>query len=188
MKKILTFSSILLTAACSTTGYVVPEGKSTAELRLVAVPSNNNFVFINDGIDCIKPEFKAGGEVAVLGTKANLMTDRQAGRVLGMPLYRDDIAEKQQTELKVEANTPISFSFAGVGISSILPTSIGYSYCMQKIDFVPEEGNSYEAEYFMTKIDGKKTCAAKLYTINDIDGEFKKVEHKNYKLTTKLCK
>ena len=96
--------------------------------------------------------------------------------------------KKQQTELKVEANKPISFSFAGVGITSILPTSIGYSYCMQKIDFIPEKGASYEAEYFITKTDRKKTCAAKLYTIINVRGSYEKQEHSNYKLTTKLCK
>ena len=100
IKKILITSSIILITGCSTTGYVVPDGKNTANLRLVAVPSNNNFVFINDGVDCIKPEFKAGGEVAVLGTKANLLADRQAGRVLGMPLYRDEIPEKTTNRIK----------------------------------------------------------------------------------------
>lgn len=188
VKLICATTGILLLASCATSGYKVTPDSKTANLRIIAIPSNNNFVFTNNGVDCISPEFQRGGEIAVLGTKANLLADRQAGRKIGMPLYDNAVPAKQQTELKVEANKPFSFSFAGVGISSILPTSILYSYCMKKIEFTPIENVNYEAVYEVVKTPKGKDCSAKLYEIKEVSGGFVKEESKNYKLIENICK
>lgn len=187
-KLTLTFASVALLASCATSGYKVAPDSKTANLRIKAIPSNNNFVFINNGVDCISPEFQPGGEIAVLGIKANLAADRQAGRIIGMPLYDKSVAAKQQTELKVEANKPLSFAFAGVGISSIFPASIGYSYCMKKIEFTPIENVNYEAVYDIVDTPKGEDCSAKLYEIKEVSGNFVKEESKNYKLVENFCK
>jgi hypothetical protein len=187
-KLVCVISSVIVLTSCTTSGYKVAPDSKTANLRIAAIPSNNNFVFTNNGADCISPEFQPGGEIAVLGIKANLIGDRQAGRIIGMPLYNKAIPAKQQTELKIEANKPLSFAFAGVGISSILPTSIEYSYCKKKIEFTPVENVNYEAVYDIVKTPKGKDCSAKLYEIKEVSGNFVREESKNYKLIENYCK
>lgn len=181
-------SSLYILTGCSTTGYVVQPEKETASLRVISTDSANTPVWIDKTKGCIDHSFIQDGEIAVLGAKANLLADRQAGRKLGIPLYRSEIHEKQQTELKVEAGVPISFYFAGVGVSGTNTRIDGYRYCVKEIDFTPKLGAFYEAEYFIDKIDGKHQCTIKLYDIVQENGSFVKQENESYKLITEICK
>ena len=96
---VLLMSSVL--TACATSGYKVAPEKETASLRVLSTDSANTSVWIDNTEGCIKHNFIPGGEIAVLGMKANLLANRQAGRKIGMPLYRSDVHEKQQTELLI---------------------------------------------------------------------------------------
>ncbi|GGY61918.1 hypothetical protein GCM10011613_01710 [Cellvibrio zantedeschiae] len=188
LKIFIIIANINLLCACTTSGYKANPDSKTANLRLVAIPGNNNDVFINRGVDCIAPRPAPSDEMAILGIKANLVADRQAGRIIGMPLYDSAVPKKQQTELKVEANKPIAFSFAGVGISGISLYSIEYSWCMKKIEFTPVENANYEAVYDIVSTPRGKDCSAKLYEIREVSGSFVKEESKNYKLIENMCK
>ena len=181
-------SSLYILTACSTTGYVVQPEKETASLRVISTDSANTPVWIDKTEGCIDHSFIQDGEIAVLGAKANLLTDRQAGRKLGIPLYRSEIHEKQQTELKVEAGVPISFYFAGVWVDGTNTRIGGYTYCVKEIDFTPKPGAFYEAEYFVDKIDGKDQCTIKLYDIVQENDSFVKQENESYQLITEICK
>ena len=181
-------SSLCILTACSTTGYVVQPGKETASLRVISTDSANTSVWIDKTEGCINHSFIQGGEIAVLGAKANALADRQAGRKLDIPLYRSEIHEKQQTELKVEAGVPISFYFAGVWVDGTNTRIDGYKYCVKEIDFTPKAGAFYEAEYFVDEIDGKDQCTIKLYDIVQENGSFVKQENESYKLITEVCK
>ncbi|MCG7534272.1 hypothetical protein [Pseudoalteromonas sp. OOF1S-7] len=174
-------------SACSTTGYTVAPGKETASLRVVSLDSGNVSVWIDNTEGCINHNFIRDGEIAVLGVKANLLADRQAGRVIGMPMYRSEVHEKQQTELKVEANVPISFYFAGVWVTGTNTRIDGYRYCVKEVSFTPLADHNYEAQYYVDQIDGKKQCTITLYDIKQKNGEFVKKENENYELTTKPC-
>lgn len=186
--KILTATSfITLLSACTTTGYVVEPGKATASLRVISTESANTAVWIDNTEGCINHNFIRGGEIAVLGAKANLLADRQAGRKIGIPLYRSEVHEKQQTELKVEAGVPISFYFAGVWVDGTNTRIDGYAYCVKKIGFTPLAGANYEAEYYVDTINGREQCTIKLYDIVNDNGTFVKKENDNYVLTTKPC-
>jgi hypothetical protein len=187
-KTLTVLSSLYLLTACSTTGYVVQPEKETATLRVISTDSANTPVWIDKTEGCINHNFIQGGEIAVLGAKANLLADRQAGRKLGMPLYRSEVHEKQQTELKVEAGVPISFYFAGVWVDGTNTRIDGYTYCVKEVGFTPISGAFYEAEYFVDEIDGKDQCTIKLYDIVKENGSFVKQENKDYKLTTEPCK
>jgi hypothetical protein len=187
-KTLSVLSTLSLLTACTTSGYVAQAGKETASLRLVSTDSANISVWIDKTEGCIDHSFIAGGEMAILGSKANFLADRQAGRKLDMPLYRSDIHKKQQTELKVEAGVTISFYFAGVWVDGANTRIDGYRYCVKEIDFTPETGVNYEAEYFVDKIDGKDQCTIKLSNIVQENGIFVKKENQNYKLTTQICK
>ncbi|GGI76973.1 hypothetical protein GCM10007978_13290 [Shewanella hanedai] len=188
LKIISTLSMLFVLTACSTTGYVVAPDKETASLRIISTESGNTPVWIDKTEGCINHDFLPGGEIAVLGAKANLMADRQAGRRIGMPLYRSDVHEKQQTELEVEAGVPISFYFAGVWVDGTNTRIDGYTYCVKEVDFTPISGANYEAEYFVDNIDGKEQCTIKLFDIVSENGNFIKKENQNYKLTTEPCK
>lgn len=186
-----TFTPILaasLLTACATTGYVVEPGKDTASLRVMSTDSANVSVWIDKTEGCIDHSFIHGGEIAVLGAKANLLADRQAGRKLDMPLYPDEVHEKQQTELKVEADVPISFYFAGVWVRGSNTRIDGYRYCVKEVEFTPEKDGLYEAKYFVDEIDGKRQCTIKLYELNEVDNDFVRQEHENYNLVTEVCK
>ncbi|WP_194867090.1 hypothetical protein [Pseudoalteromonas sp. PPB1] len=184
-------ASMLIAAAlsgCTTVGYTVAPDKETASLRVVSLDSGNVSVWIDETEGCINHNFIYGGEIAILGVKANLLADRQAGRVIGMPMYRSEVHEKQQTELKVEANVPISFYFAGVWVTGANTRIDGYRYCVKEVSFTPLAGHNYEAQYYVDKIDGKKQCTITLYDIKQENGEYVKTENENYELTTKPCK
>ncbi|KAF7781651.1 hypothetical protein PRUB_b0948 [Pseudoalteromonas rubra] len=189
MKRKIAVSALMVAtlSACSTTGYTVAPGKETASLRVVSMDSGNVSVWIDKTPGCINHNFIQGGEIAVLGAKANLLADRQAGRVIGMPMYRSEVHEKQQTELNVEANVPISFYFAGVWVTGANTRIDGYRYCVKEVSFTPLAGHNYEAQYYVDKIDGKKQCTITLYDIKQENGEYVKTESEHYELTTKPC-
>ncbi len=183
---VLLMSSVL--TACATSGYKVASGKETASLRVLSTDSANTSVWIDNTEGCIKHNFIRGGEIAVLGMKANLLADRQAGRKIGMPLYRSDVHEKQQTALKVEAGVPLSFYFAAVWVDGANTLIDGYTYCVKKVSFTPKAGANYEAQYLVDKINGKDQCTIKLFDIVEDKGNFVKTEDPNYQLITEICK
>ena len=188
LKSLTSLSSLCFLTACTTTGYVVAPEKETASLRVLSTDTANTAVWIDKTEGCIDHSFIQGGEIAVLGAKANLLADRQAGRKIGMPLYQSDVHEKQQTELKVEANVPLSFYFAGVWVDGTNTRIDGYTYCVKEIAFTPESGALYEAKYYVDEIDGKDQCTIKLFDIMQENGGFVKKENKNYQLITEICK
>ena len=188
LKTLAALSSLYFLTACTTTGYVVEPERETASLRVLSTDTANTPVWIDKTEGCIDHSFIQGGEIAVLGAKANLLADRQAGRKIGMPLYRSDVHEKQQTELKVEANVPISFYFAGVWVDGTNTRIDGYTYCVKEIAFTPKPEALYEAQYFVDEIDGRDQCTIKLFDIVQEGGNFVKQENKDYQLITEICK
>jgi len=186
----LMFIAFILTGCAN--NYLKPhEGKENAKLRLLSVPSNNNFISVTDPKGCVSD--KPLPQIATLGAKANLV--RSLSR-LDMPLYDDKIPASHQNEVYIPAGNEFSFQFNGVGITGITPgvtetsSPILYSWCRKIISFTPKADANYEAVYDYVKTsNGKETCGVKLYDIiKDATGNFTKEETKNYKVESSYCK
>lgn len=165
-----------------------------AKLRLVSVPSNNNFISEGSPKECISTDFHGEGlaHIATLGSKANLV--RSLSRI-GMPAYNEDISDSHQNEVYIPANNKFLFQFNGVGISGFAPgkTDSGgalYSWCRKIVSFTPTANSNYEALYdYVELANGKETCGAKLFEIvEDTPNQYSKIEVKDYQVIENYCK
>jgi hypothetical protein len=182
-------------SGCASNPYLQPLPNSiNAKLRLVSVPSNNNFVSTGSPKECIStdPHGDRLEHIATLGFKANLV--RSLSR-LDMPAYDDAISDSHQNEVFIPANKKFSFQFNGVGISGFAPgeTDLGgalYSWCRKIVSFTPVANANYEAVYDdVTLPNGKETCGVKLFEIvKESTGSYLKVEVSDYRVIENYCK
>ena len=176
---------------CASNKYLQPmlDGNS-AKLRLVSIPSNNNFVSETSPKKCISDD--PSPHIATLGVKANLV--RSLSR-LNMPAYNEEISDSHQNEVYIPAGKEFSFQFNGVGITGFAPgksnTKDGflYSWCSKIISFTPTSNSNYEALYDYVELpNGKETCGVKLFEIvKSTNQVYKKVEVDNYQVIEDYC-
>ncbi|PKF56182.1 hypothetical protein CW748_11045 [Alteromonadales bacterium alter-6D02] len=195
MKKCLLSLAVIALTGCASSQYLEPLPNSVnAKLRLVSVPSNNNFISEGSAKECISTDFHGEGlaHIATLGSKANLV--RSLSRI-GMPAYNENISDSHQNEVYIPANNKFLFQFNGVGISGFAPgqTDSGgalYSWCRKIVSFTPVANTNYEALYDYIELpNGKETCGVKLFEIvgNGSDN-YTKVEVKDYQVIENYCK
>ncbi|MBT1442916.1 hypothetical protein KJI95_00035 [Shewanella sp. JM162201] len=191
MKKELAIISAVFISGCASVPYHVPkEGVDSAKLRLTSVPSNNNFVTAANPKGCVSDE--ALPLITVLGVKANLV--RSLSRI-DMPLYNSSIPDSHQNEVHIPASAPLSFQFNGVGIAGFTPGEPDgkqgalYSWCRKVVTFTPAKDRNYEALYDYTEApNGRETCGVKLFEIvKGVDGNYSKIEVKDYKVEHNYC-
>ena len=192
MRKELSLVAVLLMTGCVSSPYLKPiEGKDNAKLRLVSVPSNNNFVTAADPKGCVSDKPLPG--IATLGAKANMV--RSLSRI-DMPLYNNKIADSHQNEVYIPAGSEFSFQFSGIGITGFTPGTIEtdkgllYSWCRKVVTFTPQKNANYEALYdYIDAPNGKKTCGVKLFElVQNADGSYVRQESKSYKVEHNYCK
>ena len=191
--KLLAFLTItFVVSGCASNDFLKPhQGKENAKLRLVSIPSNNNFIHASTPNGC--PSKTPLYNMATLGAKANLV--RSLSR-LDIPLYNSKIPASHQNEIFIPAGESFSFQFNGVGITGITPgvteasSPILYSWCRKIISFTPKANANYEAVYdYVDSFNGKKTCGVKLFEISKGgDGEFVKKEESSYATSDVNCK
>lgn len=189
-KAILCLAIVVAITGCSSK-YTKPDPTiETAKLRLVSVPSNNNFVSETAGKKCIAASDYLPN-IATLGVKANLV--RSLSRI-DMPAYNDKISDSHQNEVYIPANEEFIFQFNGVGISGFAPgqTDSGgalYSWCRKIVSFTPVANANYEALYdYVELASGKETCGVKLFEIvEDSPETYTKIEAKNYQVIENYC-
>lgn len=195
MKKRLLSLVVIASTGCASNQYLQPlPNTANAKLRLVSVPSNNNFVSTGSPKECISTDSHGDGldHIATLGFKANLV--RSLSR-LEMPAYDSAISDSHQNEVYIPANKKFSFQFNGVGISGFAPgqTDSGgalYSWCRKIVSFTPVANANYEAVYdYVTLPNGKETCGVKLFEIVEESTEtYLKVEVSGYRVIENYCK
>jgi hypothetical protein len=195
MKKTLVCLAIVTLTGCASNQYLqqIPNTEN-AKLRLVSIPSNNNFVSEGSAKECVSTDFNGDGlsHIATLGFKANLV--RSLNRI-NMPAYNDKISDSHQNEVYIPANKKFLFQFNGVGISGFAPgqTDSGgalYSWCRKTISFTPIANSNYEALYDYVELsNGKETCGVKLFEIVESSPEtYAKVEVQDYQVIENYCK
>jgi hypothetical protein len=178
-------ASIILSGCSLNNPYIAPEVGDKANLRVITIPSNNTDVISSPQHQCSS---RYGKVIAVLGPAANAVRDLGAGRKVGMPLVDKEHSSKQKTEVVIPANEQFSIEMWGVGISSILPTSVSYSWCGQHMTFTPIKGGNYEAVYNIAKSKTGKYCEIKLYEITpETQGEYKKTPLENESKAPNMC-
>jgi len=190
-KAILCLAIVASITGCSSK-YTKPDPTiETAKLRLVSVPSNNNFVSETAGKKCIAASDYLPN-IATLGVKANLV--RSLSRI-DMPAYNDNISDSHQNEVYIPANKEFLFQFNGVGISGFAPgqTDSGgalYSWCRKIVSFTPAANTNYEALYDYVELpNGKETCGVKLFEIVEKSPDtYAKIEAKDYQIIENYCK
>lgn len=194
MKKILLSLVIVTLTGCANNQYLQPiPNTANAKLRLVSIPSNNNFVSEGSTKECISTDFHKEGlaHIATLGFKANLV--RSLSR-LDMPAYNSNISDSHQNEVYIPTNNEFSLQFNGVGISGFSPgkTDSGgalYSWCRKIISFTPTTNANYEAIYDYVELpNGKETCGVKLFEIVETTPEtYSKIEVDDYQVIENYC-
>ena len=195
MKKALLSLAIVTLSGCASNQYLqeIPNIEN-AKLRLVSVPSNNNFVSEGSAKECISTDFNGEGlsHIATLGFKANLV--RSLNRI-NMPAYNESISDSHQNEVYIPANKKFLFQFNGVGISGFAPgqTDSGgalYSWCRKIVSFTPKTNANYEALYdYVEMPNGKETCGVKLFEIVEKSSEtYEKIEVEDYQVIESYCK
>jgi len=195
MKKVLLSLAIVTLSGCASNQYLqeIPN-IDNAKLRLVSVPSNNNFVSEGSAKECITTDFHGEGlsHIATLGFKANLV--RSLNRI-NMPAYNNEISDSHQNEVYIPANEKFLLQFNGVGISGFTPgqTDSGgalYSWCRKIVSFTPTANSNYEALYDYVELpSGKETCGVKLFEIIEQSPEtYAKIEVEDYQVIESYCK
>ena len=192
MKKTILCLAIVTSITGCSSKYTTPDPTiETAKLRLVSIPSNNNFVTETAGKECIVASDYLLN-IATLGVKANLV--RSLSRI-DMPAYNDEISDSHQNEVYIPANSEFMFQFNGVGISGFTPgqTDSGgalYSWCRKIVSFTPQTNKNYEALYDYVELpNGKETCGVKLFEIIESGPDtYTKVEATDYQVIENYCK
>ncbi|WOH36424.1 hypothetical protein RI844_13710 [Thalassotalea fonticola] len=195
MKKSLLSLAIITLTGCANNQYLqqIPN-TANAKLRLVTIPSNNNFVDEGSPRECIPTGSRDEGlsQIATLGFKVNLL--RSLNRI-DMPAYNNDITDSHQNEIYIPAENKFFFQFNGVGISGFAPgqTDSGgalYSWCRKAVAFTPMANSNYEAIYDYVELpNGKETCGVKLFEIVENSPEtYSKVEVNDYQVIENYCK
>lgn len=195
MKKALLGLAIITLSGCASNQYLqqIPN-TDNAKLRLVSIPSNNNFVSEGSAKECISTDFHGEGlsPIATLGFKANLV--RSLNRI-DMPAYNNKINDSHQNEVYIPANKKFLLQFNGVGISGFAPgkTDSGgalYSWCRKIISFTPTVNANYEALYDYVELsNGKETCGVKLFEIVEQNPDtYAKIEVEDYQVIENYCK
>ena len=195
MKKGLLGLAVITLAGCASSPYLKPIPNSeNAKLRLVSVPSNNNFVTEASPKECIVTDFNREKltNIATLGSKANLV--RSLSRI-NMPAYNENISDSHQNEVYIPANSRFLFQFNGVGITGFAPGNADsdgfmYSWCRKVISFTPKANANYEALYdYVTLPNGKETCGVQLFEIVESSPEtYIKEEVEDYQVIEEYCK
>ena len=120
MKYLLPLIALVILSGCASQ-YTQPHvGVKNAKLRLVSVPSNNNFISLAPNKQCISK--RSTVHIATLGSKANLV--RSLSRI-NMPMYNSDIPDSHQNEVYIPATgDTFAFQFEGVGITGFTPGQV----------------------------------------------------------------
>jgi hypothetical protein len=118
------------------TAYAEPASGETARLRVIT----NGMVRAVPARDCIDWRSPGAGVMVV----AQSGFAHRNGQNLGMPVSRGDAQLQSsnlvRSELKIPANTPVSFNFQSQG-----SVSSGYSYsCQESFRFTPQAGKDYQ--------------------------------------------
>jgi hypothetical protein len=191
---LVSLSSIIFLSSCSNRFEQPHPNVDNARLRLVSIPSNNNFISSTISDDCVADTSDIPDRIATLGAKANLV--RSLSRI-GMPDYNSEISDSHQSEIYIPVNGQnFSFQFNGVGITGFAPgksnssDGILYSWCQKVVSFTPIANANYEALYDYVEFEnGKKTCGVKLFEIvENTPDSYSKIEVENYQVIENYCK
>lgn len=195
MKKGLLGLAVIALAGCASSPYLKPiPNSANAKLRLVSVPSNNNFITEGSPKECVVTDFNREklSNIATLGSKANLV--RSLSRI-NMPAYNEDISDSHQNEVYIPAGDSFLLQFNGVGITGFSPGNTDsdgmlYSWCRKVISFTPKADSNYEALYDYVKLpNGKETCGVQLFEILESSPEmYIKEEVEDYQVFEEYCK
>ncbi|WP_299004462.1 hypothetical protein [uncultured Shewanella sp.] len=190
MRSVVLILVVLITSGCANRYSVPRPNIDNAQLRLVSIPSNNNFVTTPNNNECIDEQHAAS--LATLGLKANLV--RRLSRI-DMPLYNHEISDSHQNEVYIPAGREFTFQFNGVGITGIDPgktstqEGILYSWCRKLVSFIPEKNRNYEAVYdYITTDEGRETCGVTLFELAENDnGQFHRKALTDYQVKHHYC-
>lgn len=141
------------------TAYAEPVSGETARLRVIT----NGMVRAVPARDCIDWRSPGAGVMVV----AQSGFANRNGQSLGMPVSRDDQLQSSnlvRSELKIPANTPVSFSFQSQG-----SVSSGYAYsCQESFRFTPQAGKDYQLILLESG-----QCLISLQRLDNADGQSK---------------
>ncbi|WP_298770329.1 hypothetical protein [uncultured Shewanella sp.] len=190
MRAIVLIFVVLITSGCANRYSVPRPNMDNAQLRLVSIPSNNNFVTTPNDNQCISEQRAAS--LATLGLKANLV--RRLSRI-NMPLYNKSISDSHQNEVYIPAGEEFTFQFNGVGITGFDPGKVShqegilYSWCRKMVSFTPEKDKNYEAVYdYITIDEGRETCGVTLFELTkNENGQYHREELTHYQVKHNYC-